>query len=162
MSYELGDQWRQQEAAPNNAEEIVAELQALEHERGGIMPKDVVELARDPESPLHGHFEWDDTLAADQHRLAQARMLIGSVRVKLEEAPYRSPMRAFVHLDKPHPHYESAHLAMRNEEKREMILSRAMSELGSFRRRYAELTELAGIFEAIEAQLKGGPGIRGQ
>lgn len=37
---------------------------------------DVVETAAHPDHPLHGFFEWDDTAAAHQYRLAQARMLI--------------------------------------------------------------------------------------
>ncbi len=51
-------------------------------ERGGrLTAEQVVEDARDPDSPLHGYFTWDDTEAANAHRLNEARALIRSVKV---------------------------------------------------------------------------------
>jgi hypothetical protein len=47
-------------------------------------PQKVVIAATDKSSPLHRYFEWDDGKAAHQHRLDQARRLIGSVRVLVE------------------------------------------------------------------------------
>jgi hypothetical protein len=44
----------------------------------------VVEAARDPNSPLHSAFTWDDAEAAEQYRLAQARVLLRRVRVEIE------------------------------------------------------------------------------
>jgi hypothetical protein len=57
-------------------------LSEIYNERGRVAPEDVVEYADDPASPLHSAFEWDDTVAAQQHRLAQARSLIKAVRVR--------------------------------------------------------------------------------
>lgn len=140
-----------QEDAPDNPDEVAEALFELERAFGQITPPDVVDAARDPKSPLHQHFEWDDSAAAEEWRLAQARTLIASVRVKLQSAPERPPLRAFVHISAPLPHYESAKLAMSDPEKREMILRRALSELESFKRRYAEFSELAQIFMQIDA-----------
>lgn len=54
---------------------------------GGVLTPDaVVENARDPESPLHDKFEWDDTKAAHAHRIYQARKLIASVKVIVRES----------------------------------------------------------------------------
>ena len=39
----------------------------------------VVDAARDEESPLHEHFEWDDSLAGEQFRLIQARQIIRAI-----------------------------------------------------------------------------------
>jgi len=52
------------------------ELQRLAKVHDGLKPQQVVDEARDPSSPLHPHFEWDDTIAAEKHRLDQARQLI--------------------------------------------------------------------------------------
>lgn len=142
--------------APDNADEVAASLLEIERAYGHITPVDVVDAARDPASPLHDHFEWEDGLAAEQWRIAQARTLISAVRVKLQSAPERPPLRAFVHIPVPTPHYESAKLAMSDQGKREMILRRALNELESFKRRYAELSELASVFAQIEAL----PGVR--
>ena len=43
--------------------------------QGRITPEMVVDAARDPNSPLHSAFTWDDAQAAHEHRLAQARVL---------------------------------------------------------------------------------------
>lgn len=142
--------------APDNADEVAAVLLEIEKAYGQVTPNDVVESARDPASPLHDHFEWDNGLAADQWRIAQARTLIASVRVKLQSAPERPPLRAFVHIPVPQPHYESAKLAMSDPVKREIVLRRALGELESFKRRYSELSELSQVFSEIEAL----PGIR--
>ena len=52
--------------------------------QGRITPEMVVDAARDPNSPLHSAFEWDDAQAAHEHRLAQARVLLRRVRVEVE------------------------------------------------------------------------------
>lgn len=62
-------------------EQVRQRLSELESETGRLLPTEVVAAARDPESPLHGYFEWDDTAAAEQHRLHQARQLIRRVRI---------------------------------------------------------------------------------
>jgi hypothetical protein len=62
---------------------IVAELAALEAEHGVITAQAVVDRARDPDSPMHAHFEWDDTVAAERHREDQARALIRSVQIEI-------------------------------------------------------------------------------
>lgn len=50
---------------------------------GLLTPEAVVDDARDPESPYHDRFEWDDAKAAQRHRLDTARALIRSVRVQV-------------------------------------------------------------------------------
>lgn len=49
--------------------------------KGRLTPAAVVKDARSKKSPLHSFFEWDDSEAAHQYRLNQARGLIRSVRV---------------------------------------------------------------------------------
>lgn len=69
--------------------EVAGLISALEKD-GRLDPADVVEAARDPASPLHGYFEWDDTEAARQHRLGQARQLIR--RIKIETVVHSVPL----------------------------------------------------------------------
>lgn len=49
--------------------------------RGKLTPAAVVEDARDKRSPLHHYFTWNDSEAAEQWRLEQARQLIRSVKI---------------------------------------------------------------------------------
>lgn len=78
----------------NKTSEIALALAAIAATNGGkITPDQVVEAARDPASPLHDSFEWDDTVAAIAHRQDQARTLIRSVeiRVQIGETVLRAP-----------------------------------------------------------------------
>lgn len=59
-------------------------FQGIYDEHGRLTAQLVVDEASDPESLLHSHFEWDDEVAAEQHRLAQARKLIRKVRITFQ------------------------------------------------------------------------------
>lgn len=62
------------------AQEVGEDLLAIKEINGGLLhPCDVVDAARDEESPLHSYFEWDDSIAAEHHRQGQARKLITSI-----------------------------------------------------------------------------------
>lgn len=60
-------------------------IQALaDLNEGRLTPALVVNSARNPDSPLHRFFEWDDTKAAEAHRLNQGRSLIRKVYIYRE------------------------------------------------------------------------------
>ena len=61
---------------------VEAALRDIYTARGRLDPKDVVEEARNPQSPLHKSFTWNDDEAAEQWRLQQARQLIRSVKIE--------------------------------------------------------------------------------
>lgn len=62
-------------------QEQIAHIQSLEDDRGLITPSRVVEDARSKASLLHNLFEWDRSKAASAHWIAQAREIIGAVRI---------------------------------------------------------------------------------
>lgn len=63
---------------------IHSRLEKIRARNAGLLrPDDVVKDARSESSPLHSLFEWDNSKAAHQHRLYQARDLIASVRVEV-------------------------------------------------------------------------------
>lgn len=64
---------------------------------GMIKPLDVINAASDKCSPLHAHFEWDDTKAAGRWRMEQARQLIRSVTIVINDA-VPTVVRAYVSL----------------------------------------------------------------
>lgn len=70
----------------------------LARRNGGVLKvDDVLDEAKDEASPLHKHFEWDDTAAADKYRRDQARYLIQKCKITLIENEPVS-IRAFVSL----------------------------------------------------------------
>lgn len=64
---------------------------------GVLMVDDVLNEARNENSPLHDHFEWDDSVAADAHRRYQARVLIQRCKITLADS-VPTQIRAFVSL----------------------------------------------------------------
>lgn len=51
-------------------------LAFLERRDGHVAPESVLKDARNPRSPLHREFTWDDKVAAHEHRLSEARKII--------------------------------------------------------------------------------------
>lgn len=137
-------------------QEITAELKKISDRNGGLLrPLDVVETARAEDSPLHSRFEWDDSLAAEKHRLNQARELI-RVCVSLITTSDNRVIRVgtFVSLtpdrDNPGGGYRQIDVVMENPEQREQLLRDALSELEAFRTKYSHLRELVDLFQAID------------
>lgn len=53
-----------------------------------LSARDLVDDAAAPTSPLHPAFEWDQNVAADEYRLAQARLLLRSIiEVDVQRVP---------------------------------------------------------------------------
>ena len=118
---------------------------------GVLRPHAVVEFARDPQSPLHRRFIWDDTEAARQFRLHQARQII-SVRVTRpnDSSP---PVRVYVSLDEDRygaTGYRRTSEVLRDDAMRESLLAQARRDMRTFAAKYRALAELAGVIEAIE------------
>jgi hypothetical protein len=129
-------------------------LTALADKHAGVLtPEAVVETARDPKNPLHSEFEWDDTKAAEQYRLDQARELI---RVAVTVVPHTGePVRTFVSLveDRRDGHeggYRKMISVMATGSGRAAVLETALWELDAFRRKYAHLKELCKVFDEFE------------
>ena len=132
---------------------VSAELEMLVEQGDGILKAEaVVEYARDPKTALHSHFEWDDTEAAREYRLVQARHII---RVVLRAHSIQPPIvtRIFVSLNEdralPGGGYRTMIDVMSAEESRRKLLAQALAELETWQKKYQTLTELAAIFAAI-------------
>jgi hypothetical protein len=77
-------------------------LIGLREREGYLTPQVVVEDARPANSVLHDRFEWDDAVAAEAHRIDQARNLLRSVRVQYVEPDGGvGSTRAFVSIERP-------------------------------------------------------------
>lgn len=139
------------------SEVVKQALAALERD-GKILPHEVVEAARNPESPLHPHFEWDDSAAAESYRLEQARRLI-RVHVVVSDTPTSATVRAFVSLTpdrKTGGGYRPISKVLDDVQMRKQLLKDALAELETFRRKYERLRELAPVLRAIDKVTGGG------
>lgn len=135
---------------------IAYELQQLSAQHHGLLqPIVIVEAARDPMSPLHDCFTWEDGVAAERWRLHEARQLIRVTATYIEtKSKNLIPTRVFVSLSDDRKvkdgGYRSVVTVLSDAALRAQMLVDALAELQRFRAKYARLVELAEVFEAID------------
>lgn len=135
---------------------VFREMQKIQSRHQGILrAENVLTYARNPQTALHNRFEWDDTKAAREHRLWQARELI-AVFVTVIKAD-TSPIRAFVSLrtDRKIPGggYRAIAEVMTDTSLRKQLLAEALDDAERWQAKYALLTELTPVFKEL-AKLK--------
>lgn len=129
-----------------------ADAQRVADEIGenSITPEQVLEKARnDKNSELHKCFEWNDGIAAEKYRLIQARKIIINLAYVPKEKT-DEPVRCFQITREKSVYMPTKQFLVNNDEYQD-LLKRAKVELESFKRRYATLSELETVFEAIES-----------
>lgn len=135
-------------------DEIREELERIRLPDGRLMPEDVVERARDPKSALHDCFLWDDSEAAAQYRLYQARQLLRVVVTVLPGTDTVTRMNVSLYRDRINGGgYRSLAVVLRDPESRAALLEDARKDAQAFRDRYSHLQEVAGIIAAIDSTL---------
>ena len=147
--------------SPELDPQVVGErLASLRQNGHGFTPEAIVDDARPESSPLHLAFTWDDVVAAERQRLAEAGYLIRHVVtiVHDDERDETRQVRAFIPVEmadiEDDLRYVSMEVAMTNPDYRAQVLGRALGEMIAFRRKYQDFEELARIFKAIDAAAK--------
>jgi hypothetical protein len=128
------------------AEVAAAELGRLRTD-GDLTAPRVVEAAEPETAPLHAAFEWDDSAAAREFRLVQARTLIRAVVVvteKTAEAP-SSERSVYVHVPDQETK-EGKYLLLEQVADDDAEYARALAEAGRYltsaEQRFSELRRL--------------------
>lgn len=129
-------------------------LSGIEREHGSVLPKEVVEVSRSEDAPLHNCFEWDDGVAAERYREEQAKDIIRNLVVIVDEITDNSlePVRAFlsVHeIPNESRKYLSVARVFRDSSLVTQVIEQALKELESFERKYSNLIQFSDIMEAI-------------
>lgn len=154
LEYAWRDGARLQRGARVSAQLVGEQLEWLRVETSGeLTPECVIAEARDPASALHPLFEWNETEAAHQYRLVQARALIRAVVVRHRtsaEAETRTVV-AFVNVKHDdRQYYTATAIALSDPERRPIVLRQAWDDFQALRRRYEDLTEFASLFAALD------------
>lgn len=149
---------------------ITEELQIIQSMNGGLLePVHVVEYAKNPDTLLHGKFEWIDSKAAHSYRIWQARQLISLELLVIDkkgetpsdlfltvgsEKDLKRKVRAFVSLTNDrygdNKGYRNIYDVVVDDDLRAQLLEDARQDMLIFRRKYQLLKELAGVFEAMD------------
>lgn len=60
-------------------------------------PEEFIKASRSPRAPTHGLFEWNDSAAAREYRLVQARVIVSSIQVEITTLKgKREVVRAYI------------------------------------------------------------------
>lgn len=140
-------QWKIPGIIPVDAQTAGEELERIYKRDGAVSPDAIVKDNADPTAPLHGCFEWDDTKAAHKYRLTQAQTIIRTIVTVCDTPQQTQPVRAFVSVQN---NYRPTRIVMEDDGMRNELLATALSELQAFKRKYAALSELSAVFEAID------------
>ena len=141
-----------------NAERTWGELEEIKRRNIYKMlePPEVVDYAREnPDSELHKGFEWDDSKAAEQYRLQQARQIIYNIRIIQVEDDVNVDVAKtveyipYTHLDTISG-YRSTIEVYKNEEDYEQLKQQAYRDLLYWSKKYNNIVEFKQIFEDIE------------
>lgn len=145
---------------------VRAELQKLDSS-GKLTPDNVIERAKVATSPLHGLFEWDDSVAAHKWRVEQARQIISSfeIVVKVERQEIRvqefvrdprckSDRQGYVGFDKIQTDQEVAREFMARElGTAKSCVDRTMSFAKALRL-HKDVTQLSKGLESLQDRLR--------
>jgi len=128
-------------------------LQSLYEDHGKLTPDLVVSAARDPESPLHGHFNWDVEAAALEQWREVARGLIRSVRVMFSTETMQISSVAYVR-DPGLPANEQGYVRVgdvrRDKDAAHAVLVAEFSRAAAALTRSRELAAVFGLREEVE------------
>lgn len=131
---------------------VIDELRRIESERGLLIPSEVVEAARPATSPLHPHFEWDDSAAAEKYRIDQARNLIRVCVEYVGNGDSRRKIDAFVSLSTDRATgggYRSMTHVLAMDNLRAQLIEDAILDMDRFRAKYASVAELVDVFASM-------------
>lgn len=148
---EMKYEWKNNFRCKTDAQ-VVGELCEELESTIGLTAENLLDVSRAEDAPLHNEFEWVDDVAAEKYRTYQARLIINHLAISVGESKEES-VRAFFTTEEKK--YESLEVILRCEDKKRNLLEVALAELERFRRKYAQLEELASVFDAIDDVKKG-------
>jgi hypothetical protein len=137
----------------NKKDAIKTELELISKKSGTLNPHDVVVFAKNPKTILHSCFTWDDTEAAQQWRLHQARMIIRVVVNVISTEDDEKEYRMFVSLRADRQAgigYRPLISILGDEELKVQMLEEAHEEMQLFKEKYKDLKELTEVFVAMD------------
>lgn len=148
-------------------ETALAVFAKLEARDGCVTAKALLQAARPKTASLHDEFEWDDSIAGEQFRLAQAGRILRHIDVVLRtttSSTGRAPptyvevtTRALPYVGAttltPDGAFVNVQRMLKTPTLRTAWLDQAKAELASFRTKYSVLSELNAVMEAIEKVL---------
>jgi hypothetical protein len=145
-------------SAANIADEV---LRVVAQHDDRTAPRALLDAARDPASPLHACFVWDNELAGERYRLAQAAGLYRRVKLQIVRAdPERrevifETVRAVTSVPAERSKansnsYGRTSVVMDDDKRRASVLRGIVRDLVALRNKYAKYAELHDVWVVID------------
>lgn len=139
--------WKVKGLMKADAEKVDQEIKSING--GEATPEEILSFAeKHPDSELYKCFEWDDTKAAREYRLQQARKVI-MLLVRVSADKEKPVIREYQITSKKNTYQPTREFLVRQDEY-EILLKRALNELQAFKKKYEMLSELEDVFKAID------------
>jgi hypothetical protein len=143
-------------ATTTKKESAASVIRKLAEKHGSITAEIVLIEAKKKTSPLHSHFQWDDTKAARQFRLIQAAALIRKIKVEYIVSEINTVrVRAFHNVteDVEEPEtgvFVSLQTALSVDSYRDQLLAQCKRDIQAFKSKYSALSEVSHIINAMD------------
>lgn len=126
--------------------------------REKITPDELLEEATPAKSEIHPAFEWNNSIAGHEYRRAQARKMLGALRVTItvRGRPPTPPVRCWVHVTtrKLGSVYASPKIILSDSEAHNSAILECLRLLAGIRSRFSYLKELRLVWEAVDSAVK--------
>lgn len=115
-----------------------------------VTADELLASAEPEDSPIHDMFEWNDALAARQHRLERARQILRSIKITIEHRGQTERTREyeFVRVDAEgqptQGEYTQVTTILSNDAQRDALLASARRDLRAWYLKYLRLLRLTG------------------
>ena len=119
-------------------------LAKVEDKDGELTAEATVKAARPKRSPLHRHFEWDDSNAAELYRRRQAHKLIRSIRILEDDEETKPAYLSIVDLTGRRA-YRPIGKILAGIDFRQRALETANRDLEAWIRSYQDLAEACDL-----------------
>ena len=144
--------------------EVISEVLEVKNTYG-LTAENILRKASKKSSSLYEFFDWDDSSAGEKWRLNQARSLINEIKIVVDnkeiyafENVNVSVQESDVRTNSPskfgNREYKTIIEIMNNEDYRNQLIHRALTEATYWKERHEELIELNPIFITIETENK--------
>jgi len=130
----------------------------------GLTAETLLRKASKKSSLLYEFFDWDNSSAGEKWRLQQARGLINEIKIFVNDKELYAFESINVTIEDPKANknaskfgsreYKSIIEIMDNEDYRNQLIHKALTEAIYWKERHAELIELSPIFISIETEKK--------
>lgn len=116
--------------------------------QGRLSPKELLNVSRAENAPLHNAFTWDDGVAAEKWRTHEASVIICCLEEKVGDM--QKPVRSFVTIQADDGCYQPVAKVLKTRDTRDVLLGLALKDALLFKNKYDSLLEAANAVNAME------------